>query len=211
MVVSENIAYFALYLGCNVAKTMWQDRDCIAHNMKEMELLYKKFYVLLYRYAQTFLEDEDESKDVVGDVFQRLWESWQATGEEMEAPSSSFLYIAVRNRCLDKLRHNKACDNYASLVKATESFVTDNEVEEFEKRISKLSKAIDSLPSHTQMVLRSVYFQRLTYKETAAQLGMSENMVHKHMAKAFRLLREMSSEYNYIALLLLCSVAAIRL
>lgn len=40
---------------------------------------------------------------------------------------------------------------------------------------------------------------------------MSENMVHKRMTKAFRLLREMSGEYNYIALLLLSSIAAIKL
>lgn len=192
------------------AKEMFQDSDHSVSNLEEMELLYKKFYVLLYRYAQTFLDDEDEAKDVVGDVFQRLWESWQDT-EEHPAPSASFLYTAVRNRCLDKLRHSKACDNYASLVKATESMTTDNEVEEFEKRITKLRCAIDKLPSYSQMVLRSVYFQHLSYKETAAQLNMSENMVHKHMVKAFRLLREMSKEYNYIALLLFCSSAAIEL
>jgi len=189
---------------------MHVDKDCMARNMEEMELLYKKFYVLLYRYAQTFLNDEDEAKDVVGDVFQRLWELWQ-NADSHQAPSPSFLYTAVRNRCLDKLRHNKACDNYASLVKATESLASDGEVEEFEKRITKLRRAIDGLPAYEQMVLRSVYFQHLSYKETAAQLNMSENMVHKHMVKAFRLLREMSSEYNYIALLLFCSSAAIKL
>ena len=186
------------------------DKDCMTRNVEEMELLYKKFYVSLYRYAQTFLEDEDEAKDVVGDVFQRLWESWQNSVDHQETPAS-FLYTAVRNRCLDKLRHDKACLNYTSLVKATESLTTDGDVEEFEKRITKLRKAIDSLPAYEQMVLRSVYFQHLSYKDTAAQLNMSENMVHKHMVKAFRLLREMSSEYNYIALLLLCSSAVIRL
>lgn len=189
---------------------MSTNSDYTALNLEEMELLYKKFYVLLYRYAQTFLDNEDEAKDVVGDVFQRLWETWQHT-DVHPAPSSSFLYTSVRNRCLDKLRHDKVCDHYASLVKATESMTTDSEVEEFEKRITKLREAIDKLPAYSQMVLRSVYFQHLSYKETAAQLNMSENMVHKHMVKAFRLLREMSKEYSYIALLLFCSEAAIEL
>ena len=44
---------------------------CMENKIKEMELLYKKFYVLLYRYAQTFLDDEDEAKDVVSDVLLR--------------------------------------------------------------------------------------------------------------------------------------------
>ncbi len=179
-------------------------------HLREMELLYKKFYVLLYRYAQTFLDDEDEAKDVVSDVFQKVWESWQDASSHLE-PSSSFLYTAVRNRCLDKLRHDKASNRYAHLVRATETLATDSDVEEFEKRITKLRSAIDRLPAYEQMVLRSVYFQHLSYRDTAAQLHMSENMVHKHMSKAFSLLREMSREYNYIALLLLCSYAAIKL
>lgn len=185
-------------------------RENMEQNIKEMELLYKKFYTLLYRYAQTFLDDEDEAKDVVSDVFQRLWEVWQQTEEHLDV-SPTFLYTSVRNRCLDKLRHEKASDHYASLVKATESLVSDDEIVEFEKRITMLRKAIDQLPAYEQMVLRSVYFQHLSYKETAAQLNMSENMVHKRMTKAFRLLREMSGDYNYIALLLLSSVAAIKL
>lgn len=78
---------------------------CMENKIKEMELLYKKFYVLLYRYAQTFLDDEDEAKDVVSDVFQRIWESWQQMDEQLINQldvSATFLYTSVRNRCLDK-------------------------------------------------------------------------------------------------------------
>ena len=155
-------------------------RDNMEQNIKEMELLYKKFYTLLYRYAQTFLDDEDEAKDVVSDVFQRLWESWQQTEEHLDV-SPTFLYTSVRNRCLDKLRHEKASDHYASLVKATESLASDDEIIEFEKRITMLRKAIDQLPAYEQMVLRSVYFQHLSYKETAAlakRAGFEMLMVH---------------------------------
>ena len=138
---------------------------CMENKIKEMELLYKKFYVLLYRYAQTFLDDEDEAKDVVSDVFQRIWESWQQMDEQLINQldvSATFLYTSVRNRCLDKLRHEKATDHYASLVKATESLVSDDEIVEFEKRITMLRKAIDQLPEYEQKVLRSVYFQHLS-------------------------------------------------
>ena len=142
---------------------------CMENKIKEMELLYKKFYVLLYRYAQTFLDDEDEAKDVVSDVFQRIWESWQQMDEQLINQldvSATFLYTSVRNRCLDKLRHEKATDHYASLVKATESLVSDDEIVEFEKRITMLRKAIDQLPAYEQMVLRSVYFQHLSECES---------------------------------------------
>ena len=170
---------------------MQGNKDCRSYNLGVMEHLYKSFYVSLYRYALTFLGDEDEAKDVVSDVFQSIWESWQHKDEPQQVPPLSFLYTAVRNRCLDKLRHSKACENYAQLVKATLQITSDGDIEEFERRIVSLHRAIDGLPSSEQMVLRSVYFQRLSYKEAAAQLSMSENMVHKHMVKAFRLLREL--------------------
>ena len=45
------------------------------HSLAQMEFLYKKFYVRLHRYALTFLGDEDEATDVVGEVFLQIWES----------------------------------------------------------------------------------------------------------------------------------------
>ena len=132
---------------------------CMENKIKEMELLYKKFYVLLYRYAQTFLDDEDEAKDVVSDVFQRIWESWQQMDEQLINQldvSATFLYTSVRNRCLDKLRHEKATDHYASFVKATESLVSDDEIVEFEKSITMLRKEIDQLTAYEKMVISTV-------------------------------------------------------
>lgn len=163
--------------------------------MRRMELLYEKFYERLFLYAHTFLADAEDAKDIVGDVFQTVWERWERAGDDsskskFSPPSSSFLYTLVRNRCLDFLRHVKASEHYNTLLQATSDFTTDTEVEDFEQRIVSLRKAVDLLPEKSRRVLREVYLARQTYREAAQRLGMSENMVHKHMVKAFRLLRE---------------------
>lgn len=166
----------------------YRDRE----NMERMELLYKKFYVKLYLYAQTFLGDEDEAKDIVSGVFQRVWEDWNnGDGKHITEPGSSFLYTAVRNRCLDKIRHNRASDNYAQMVNGSGRLENDEEVADFEQRIEKVHEAVKQLPEPGQTVLRCVYFLKLSYRQTAEKLGMSENMVHKHMVRMFRMLREM--------------------
>lgn len=183
-------------------EAMMQDN----HNLAQMELLYKKFYVRLHRYAQTFLEDEDEATDVVGEVFLQIWESWQVGATINERKNiAAYLYTRVRNSCLDHLRHRKAIDNYNTFLKATSPFTTDAEVEDFEKRITRLREAIENLPSSDRRVLKAVYFEHLSYKEAAERLEMSENMIHKHMTKAFRQLREMSKNYDYVLLLLISS------
>lgn len=176
------------------------------HSLAQMELLYKKFYVRLHRYALTFLGDEDEATDVVGEVFLQIWESWQVGAAISESKNpAAYLYTRVRNSCLDHLRHRKAIDNYNTFLKATSPFTTDAEVEDFEKRITRLREAIENLPPSDRRVLKAVYFEHLSYKEAAERLEMSENMIHKHMTKAFRQLREMSKNYNYVLLLLISS------
>lgn len=176
------------------------------HSLAQMEFLYKKFYVRLHRYALTFLGDEDEATDVVGEVFLLIWESWQVGATINERKNiAAYLYTRVRNSCLDHLRHRKAIDNYSTFLKATSPFTTDAEVEDFEKRITRLREAIENLPPSDRRVLKAVYFEHLSYKEAAERLEMSENMIHKHMTKAFRQLREMSKNYDYVLLLLISS------
>lgn len=176
------------------------------HSLAQMEFLYKKFYVRLHRYALTFLGDEDEATDVVGEVFLQIWESWQVGATINERKNiAAYLYTRVRNSCLDHLRHRKAIDNYNTFLKATSPFTTDAEVEDFEKRITRLREAIENLPPSDRRVLKAVYFEHLSYKEAAERLEMSENMIHKHMTKAFRQLREMSKNYDYVLLLLISS------
>ncbi len=159
-------------------------------DLERMELLFEKFYHKLYLYAFTFIDDEDEAKDIVGDVFQMVWEDWTSGRSRYQDPSASFFYTAVRNRCLDTLRHAVAIDRYEKMLKATESLTTDDSVAAFEQRIVKLREAIAVLPEPGQTVLQCVYFKDLSYKQTAEHLGISVNMVHKHMVKVFRLLRE---------------------
>lgn len=176
------------------------------HSLAQMEFLYKKFYVRLHRYALTFLGDEDEATDVVGEVFLQIWESWQVGATINERKNiAAYLYTRVRNSCLDHLRHRKAIDNYNTFLKATSPFSTDAEVEDFEKRITRLREAIENLPPSDRRVLKAVYFEHLSYKEAAERLEMSENMIHKHMTKAFQQLREMSKNYDYVLLLLISS------
>lgn len=176
--------------------------------MERMEFLYEKFYRRLYLYAKTFLGDEEESKDVVADVFQMLWEDWEQGEARYLNPTGSLLYISVRNRCLDVIRRAKVTNHYQEMLKATAPLLTDDDVMEFERRVSRIHEAILALPEHEQNILRCVYFKQMSYKQTAEHLGISENMVHRSMLKVFRLLR---AKVGRAELLLWLLISAARL
>jgi RNA polymerase sigma-70 factor (ECF subfamily) len=160
-------------------------------NMQRMKLLYEKFYARLYRYALTFMDYEEDASDIVGDVFMTVWEDWQREESTIIQPPASFLYTAVRNRCLDRLRHHQASKNYIQQMTAASNLTNDADVEDFEQRIVKLYDAIKQLPELDQQVLNCTYFKNLSYKQTADQLDITESMVHKHMLKVYKLLRGM--------------------
>ena len=66
----------------------------------DIKRLYEQHREALLRLALRLLGDEEESRDVVSDVFARL-------AEEQRAESHAYLFSAVRNRCLNLLRHKR--------------------------------------------------------------------------------------------------------
>lgn len=158
--------------------------------MRDMERLYDDFYVRLFRYAETFLGDAEEARDVVAGVFQTVWEDWQHR-RAITSPKAAFLYATVRNRCVDLLRRRRAGDNYARQMIQGGLLADDDEVRDFESHVRRLHQAIARLDDRQRQVLMCTYFEGLTYRQTAERLDMSENMVHKHMTHVLAALRKM--------------------
>ena len=141
--------------------------------MSLMESLYETFYQRLFLYALTFLDNEDEAKDAVGEVFSKVWNQWEKNGQA-EKVTQSFLYRLTRNKCLDILRHDKARRNYAAFVSYMPSFENEDEVIHYENRISELKEAIDRLPepgNHPSLLLFQAHDLSAGGRAIAADLG----------------------------------------
>ena len=75
------------------------------------ECLFRENYTRLFYHAFSFLNDEEEAKDVVNDVFERVWMNF----EKLEFSSSlvPLLYTLVRNRCVSLIRHKKVKERFS--------------------------------------------------------------------------------------------------
>jgi len=156
-----------------------------------MEEVFDLYYQRLYIYAVSMLNDEDEARDVVSGVMQSIWEDWHSERPKYLTPTVSVLYTMTRNRCLDILRHSKSKERYIAMMQATSDMADDGEAAEFEERLLAVKNAVDKLPEKTRNVLICTYYKKLSYKETALELDITENVVHKHMTKAFKLLKDL--------------------
>lgn len=107
--------------------------------MLSIETAFQEYYRPLCLYAMHYLcGDVDTAEDVVQECFVRLWQR-EANNDK------AFLYTAVRNACIDRLRRN---DPFCHEVEPQdlEGTITDEEAQDRSVLEARLWKAIDSLP-----------------------------------------------------------------
>ena len=81
---------------------------------KAFRVLYDKYVVALRYFAAKYLNEDTMIDDVVQDAFVDLWE--KRVDFRGEYAVKAYLYKAVRNDCLNLMRHQQVEDKYARRV-----------------------------------------------------------------------------------------------
>ncbi len=171
-------------------------------NETAYEQVFRLYYERLCNYANTLLHDMDEAEEVVQSMFFKLWEKRE--NFDITISIKSYLYRAVHNTCLNRVKHEKIKREYASQnaeqLQRNFSYASDltikNELEE------RIALAIDQLPEQCRLVFKLSRFDELKYSEIAVQLGISVKTVENQMGKALRVLRTHLAEYLAVLLII---------
>ena len=67
--------------------------------------IFDRYYLPVKSYGFQYIEDDEIVEDFVQDAFLKVWE--KRADFYFVAAIKSFLYMSVRNACLDYLRHQK--------------------------------------------------------------------------------------------------------
>lgn len=153
------------------------------------ESVYRDYYTRLYYYSFQFVEDSELSKDIVNDVFEKLW----TQRDELRTETlSTYLYTLVRNKCLDYLRHKKVEERYADLYETVTSD-DQEDMDVYEERMQRIERILADLTEPTKSIFMACYFRNKKYAEVAEDFHMSTNGIKKHIMKVLRLIRK---EFN---------------
>ena len=152
-----------------------------------MELLFDVYYKSLVVWADTFLRDMNMAEDVVQDFFLSVWNG--KTYQKFEpATLASFLYVSVRNRCLNRL------DKQDIFHHAVELDHVDLAFEEYNERhdeiVAKVLEEIALLPDRSREVMNGVFVEGLKYREVAERYGISLSTVKTLLSNSVKKLRE---------------------
>ncbi len=159
------------------------------------ELLFNKHYSRMVAYAYNFLKEQEASEEICQEVFFQLWINREKT--EIKTAISSYLYRAVRNRCINLIKHIDIRENYkqynSEQLESNQSHSTDTlTVSELDQ---KIRTAIDQMPLQRKKIFIMSRYEELTYKEIAEKMGLSKKTIENQMGKALQYLREELKDY----------------
>jgi len=151
--------------------------------------IYERYHSLLNIYAYKKLHNKQESQDVVQEVLTNLWNKrFQLS---LEICLVAYLYTSVRNRSLDIFSHKQVeTKYYISLQGFIETSVDSADFLVREHDFKRLiEKEIEALPPRMREAFRLSREQRLSHKDVAARMDISEQTASTQIKKALRILR----------------------
>ncbi len=150
---------------------------------QKVEMLFRQYYKRMYAKAFGLLYDEQESKDVVSDIFVSLLES---KIELLPSAEGQYLLSAMHNRCLKRLRDKS---NRERIAKLYADSLQDEEDEE--RRLQELVDFANRELSEQELTIFTMRFiDGREYKEICDVVGISRFAVWKHLKHIMNLLKQ---------------------
>ncbi len=147
--------------------------------------MFRRYYAKMYNLARCILSDDDESKDVVIEIFTQILVDNTVLLPESE---EGYLMRSVRNRCLNLIAHKSVKERVGKALLDDADVILSEETDE---RLEQLILLIDNLePPIRKLIFRLRYLQEMSYQEIADKVGVSKVTVFNHLSKAMDWIRE---------------------
>jgi len=167
--------------------------------------LFRKYEHPLHRLALKVIKSNQMSRDIVQNVFFKLWErrSQIRNIENIEA----WLYRVTKNELIDFLRKTAADDRLREglwremqfSIKSTEQAIDAKECN------NMIYRAVDQLPPQRRLVYTLNRDKGLSYQEIAEELSISRHTVKNQLSLALRFIHRFLSGSIGLFLLLLAT------
>ena len=147
--------------------------------------MFRQHYEKMYNLARYLLSDDDESKDVVSEVFTTILANNAVLMPERE---EGFLMRSVRNRCLNLIAHKGVKERVTKLLIDDADVILSDKTD---GRLEQLMLLIEDLePPIRKQIFRLHYLKEMSYQEVADKVGVSKVTVFHHLSKAMDWIKE---------------------
>lgn len=165
---------------------MLREEGDLQSGLKAFEQLYQRYHGMLYRASLKILKSDELSREVVQEVFIKLWETRGSINEELSF--SAYLITMTRNRIFNMLKRASRENEIKEEIKIhaeTASNSTESSVLLSEYH-AVVNTAIALLPPRRKRIFIMCRQEGKSYEEVAGVFGISKSTVRDHMVKALK-------------------------
>lgn len=165
---------------------------------KYFQSLYTQYYSALCAFAASILQDDDEAEETVQTVILKLWE--QKESIENIASTKAYLYRAVKNTCLNQLKHKKIASTYANSAYNELKEIEVNHIDPYltTELQERIHNAIQALPERCREVFELSRFENKKNKEISEMLDISLKAVEANITRALQNLKKHFGDFSHL-------------
>lgn len=169
------------------------DKECLEAlqygDGKALECLFVKYQPQLIHFVNGFIKDMDASRDLVQDVFLRLWQNHNLCGNISSI--KSYLFTMTRNAIYNWYDHMLVTEKYKTenllqpvVSECTEEIVFANQLMQI------ISATLEAMPAQRKKIFKMSREDGMSNSEIALKLNISKRTVENHLTLALRDLRK---------------------
>ena len=156
-----------------------------------IEQLFRQNYSEMIHLARILLGDDGEAEDVVQDIFLRIADSDILRPEGLSVArippkNDSYLLIAVRNACLNRIRQMQLHERVKNLLPIED----ETDLQAIDRQLEQLEDISAFVDEQLEEPHRSIFHLRfdedLTIAEIARRLGLNPNTAYKYLAQSIQ-------------------------
>ncbi|MCF8357378.1 MAG: RNA polymerase sigma-70 factor [Prolixibacteraceae bacterium] len=160
-----------------------------------IEKLFDVYYSPLCNYASRIVGNADDAEDIVQSLFAQFL---QKNNLQAVKVSEAYLLRSVKNKCIDFIRAQKKLFRNDSDINYPALEPNDISEEEIEPLFYYYAA---KLPPKTREVFLMSRVNKLTYKEIAEELRISQKTVENQMGSALKKLKIILQKEHYFLLM----------
>lgn len=156
-------------------------------NILAFNTLFREYSGRLYRFAYGYLKSEDESEELVQEVFTKIWEKRAEIKEEFSF--KSFLFTIAFNIIKKHFRKEACFSEYfktrvhEDLDSQTTQKITYNSLYQY------VTDLVNQLPEKRREIFIKSRFEGLSVKEIAEELKISHKTIENQLTDALKFIR----------------------
>lgn len=164
-------------------------------------LLFEKHWEKAYSDAHKRLKNEEDAKDIVQEIFTKIWLNRQ-TQQIENFPA--YLHVSIRNNVIKLLSKQKPIHPFFDILEnipeknaEADSGLLWNEF------LQSYQALLEKMPAKRQQIFRLRYHEDLTTKDISRQLGITRKTVQNQLGKAIESLKVALNIISLIGMILI--------